>query len=70
MSVSTAVVDAGGHLLALARMDKASWLTAGAAHALAYTSAGFRPLRRVDPPPPAEPCLLLCIEREEFEGGR
>lgn len=34
----------------------------------AYTRAGFRPLRRVEPPPPAEPCLLLCIERAEFEG--
>ena len=33
----------------------------------AYTRAGFRPLRRVDPPPPAEPCLLMSIERAEFE---
>lgn len=29
----------------------------------AYTRAGFRPLRRLDPPPPAEPCLLMWIER-------
>ncbi len=36
----------------------------------AYTRAGFRPLCRVDPPPPTEPCLLLAIERGEFEGGR
>ncbi len=36
----------------------------------AYTRAGFRPLRRVDPPPPEEPCLLMCIERAGFEGER
>jgi uncharacterized protein GlcG (DUF336 family) len=41
MAISTAVVDAGGHLLAMARMEKASWLTGDSAHALAYTSAGF-----------------------------
>lgn len=41
-AVSTAVVDQGGHLLALVRMDKAPWLTADSAHALAYTAAGFR----------------------------
>jgi uncharacterized protein GlcG (DUF336 family) len=41
-AVSTAVVDAGGHLLALARMERAPWLTADSAHAMAYTAAGFR----------------------------
>jgi uncharacterized protein GlcG (DUF336 family) len=41
-AVSTAVVDQGGHLLALVRMEKAPWLTGDSAHALAYTSAGFR----------------------------
>src|SRR5437763_12609976 len=40
-AVSTAVVDAGGHLLALGRMERAPWLTADSAHALAYTAAGF-----------------------------
>lgn len=32
----------------------------------AYTRVGFRPLCRVAPPPPAEPCLLLCIKRRGF----
>jgi uncharacterized protein GlcG (DUF336 family) len=41
-AISTAVVDAGGHLLALVRMERAPWLTADSAHALAHTSAGFR----------------------------
>src|SRR5712692_4560584 len=41
VSVSTAVVDAGGHLLALGRMERSPWLTADSAHALAYTAAGF-----------------------------
>jgi len=41
-AISTAVVDAGGHLLALVRMERAPWLTADSAHALAYTAAGFR----------------------------
>jgi uncharacterized protein GlcG (DUF336 family) len=40
-AISTAVVDAGGHVLAVVRMEKASWLTADSAHALAYTAAGF-----------------------------
>src|SRR5579883_1027662 len=40
-AVSSAVVDAGGHLLALVRMERASWLTGDSAHALAYTAAGF-----------------------------
>jgi len=40
-SISTAVVDAGGHLLALVRMERAPWLTSDSAHALAYTAAGF-----------------------------
>ncbi len=41
-AVSTAVVNEGGHLLALVRMEQAPWLTADSAHALAYTAAGFR----------------------------
>jgi uncharacterized protein GlcG (DUF336 family) len=40
-AISTAVVDEGGHLLALVRMEKAPWLTGDSAYALAYTSAGF-----------------------------
>ncbi|HEY7294968.1 MAG TPA: heme-binding protein [Dehalococcoidia bacterium] len=40
-AVSTAVVDAGGHLLALVRMERSPWLTADSAHAMAYTAAGF-----------------------------
>jgi aminoglycoside 6'-N-acetyltransferase len=34
----------------------------------AYIRVGFSPLRRVDPAPPAEPCLLLSIERTAIEG--
>ena len=41
-AISTAVVDEGGHLLALVRMERSPWLTADSAHALAYTAAGFR----------------------------
>jgi uncharacterized protein GlcG (DUF336 family) len=41
-AISTAIVDAGGHLLALVRMERAPWLTADSAYALAYTAAGFR----------------------------
>ncbi|HLZ72283.1 MAG TPA: heme-binding protein [Dehalococcoidia bacterium] len=40
-AISTAVVDAGGHLLALVRMERSPWLTADSAHAMAYTAAGF-----------------------------
>ena len=40
-AISTAIVDAGGHLLALGRMERSPWLTADSAHALAYTVAGF-----------------------------
>jgi len=40
-AISTAVVDAGGHLLALVRMERSPWLTADSAHALAHTAAGF-----------------------------
>ncbi len=40
-AISTAVVDGGGHLLALVRMERSPWLTADSAHALAYTAAGF-----------------------------
>lgn len=41
-AISTAVVDEGGHLLAVVRMERAPWLTADTAHAMAYTAAGFR----------------------------
>jgi uncharacterized protein GlcG (DUF336 family) len=40
-AISTAVVDGGGHVLAIARMERSPWLTADSAHALAYTAAGF-----------------------------
>lgn len=33
----------------------------------AYTRAGFRPLHRHDPAPPAEPCLLMRIARTDLE---
>jgi aminoglycoside 6'-N-acetyltransferase len=33
----------------------------------AYARAGFQPWRRIDPAPPAEPCLLLRIERADIE---
>jgi aminoglycoside 6'-N-acetyltransferase len=32
----------------------------------AYTRAGFHPLRRIDPAPPAAPCLLMRIGRAEI----
>jgi aminoglycoside 6'-N-acetyltransferase len=35
----------------------------------AYARAGFRPIRRCDPPPPAEPCLLMRLDRAEMEGA-
>ena len=34
----------------------------------AYARAGFRPLRRIDPPPPGEPCLLMRVDRTEVLG--
>ena len=40
-AISTAVVDAGGHLLAFGRMERSPWLTGDSAQALAYTAAGF-----------------------------
>lgn len=33
----------------------------------AYTRAGFRPVRRIDPPLPAEPYLLMRIERADID---
>ena len=36
----------------------------------AYTRAGFRPLRRLDPAPPAEPCLLMRIARTDLDLDR
>ena len=32
----------------------------------AYTRAGFRPQHRLDPTPPAEPCLLMRIARTDL----
>jgi len=42
VSMSFAVLDAAGHLVALHRMDKAPWLSAEIAQGKAYTSAAFR----------------------------
>lgn len=39
--MSFAVVDAGGHLVALHRMDGADWITADIAYGKAYTAAAF-----------------------------
>lgn len=39
--IAVAVVDQGGHLVALGRMDGSSFLNNDAAYAMAYTSAGF-----------------------------
>lgn len=41
-AMSLAVVDTGGNLVALARMDGARWLTAGVAPSKAFTAATFR----------------------------
>jgi uncharacterized protein GlcG (DUF336 family) len=40
--VSIAIVDEGGHLVALHRMDGAKWLTPQIATGKAYTAAAFR----------------------------
>ncbi len=40
--MSLAVVDAGGHLVALHRMDGAPWLTAEIAYSKAYTAAAWQ----------------------------
>jgi glc operon protein GlcG len=42
LSLSFAVVDAGGHLVALHRMDGADWITPDVAHGKAWTAAAFR----------------------------
>jgi uncharacterized protein GlcG (DUF336 family) len=39
--MSFAVMDAGGHLLALARMDDALWVTADVAQGKAWTAAAY-----------------------------
>jgi uncharacterized protein GlcG (DUF336 family) len=41
-SMSLAVVDPAGNLVALARMDGARWLTAGVAQSKAFTAATFQ----------------------------
>lgn len=41
-TMSFAVVDPAGNLVALARMDGARWLTAGIAQSKAFTAATFR----------------------------
>ena len=40
--LSFVVVDAGGHLVAVARMDGADWITPEVAHGKAWTAAAFR----------------------------
>src|SRR4051812_20674520 len=42
LKLSFAVVDAGGHLVALARMDGADWITPEVALGKAWTAAAFR----------------------------
>ncbi len=41
VSMSIAVMDPGGHLLALTRMDGALWVTADVAQGKAWTSAAY-----------------------------
>ncbi|MBI4288237.1 MAG: heme-binding protein [Chloroflexi bacterium] len=40
--ISSAVVDEGGHLVAFARMDGASWVTVKISQGKAYAAAAFR----------------------------
>jgi uncharacterized protein GlcG (DUF336 family) len=40
--LSFVVVDAGGHLVAVARMDGADWITPEVAHGKAWTAAAFK----------------------------
>ena len=48
LTMSFAVVDAAGHLLALHRMDGDRWISADIAHSKAYTAAAFRaPTERI-----------------------
>src|SRR4051795_8519085 len=42
LKLSFAVVDAGGHLVAAARMDDADWITPEVALGKAWTAAAFR----------------------------
>ena len=42
LALSFVVVDAGGHLVAVARMDGADWITPEVAHGKAWTAAAFR----------------------------
>jgi glc operon protein GlcG len=42
LALSFAVVDAGGHLIAAARMDDAAWITPEVALGKAWTAAAFR----------------------------
>jgi glc operon protein GlcG len=42
LDLSFVVVDAGGHLVAVARMDGADWITPEVAHGKAWTAAAFR----------------------------
>jgi uncharacterized protein GlcG (DUF336 family) len=42
LALSFAVVDAGGHVVAVARMDDADWITPEVALGKAWTAAAFR----------------------------
>src|SRR5215212_9077751 len=42
LELSFAVVDAGGHVVAIARMDEADWITPDVALGKAWTAAAFR----------------------------
>jgi uncharacterized protein GlcG (DUF336 family) len=42
LRLAVAVVDAGGHLVALERMDGVEWVAADIAHGKAYTAAAFQ----------------------------
>jgi uncharacterized protein GlcG (DUF336 family) len=42
LALSFAVVDAGGHVVAVARMDDAEWITPEVALGKAWTAAAFR----------------------------
>jgi uncharacterized protein GlcG (DUF336 family) len=45
LRLAVAVVDAGGHLVALERMDGVEWVAADIAHGKAYTLHGRAPAR-------------------------
>ena len=42
LRLSFAIVDAGGHVVAIARMDEADWITPDIALGKAWTAAAFR----------------------------